>query len=124
MNKFENNAYFWQKLDTLLLSSNLPIERAKGSAHPKYSHLYYPLDFGKITDGSHEISYYKGSHGDSCESLVVAVDILSKEVMVNLLLGCDDEEIDAVLRFLNQTAFQKTIFVGRGDEVPAWATEE
>ena len=32
----ENNATFWQKLDTILLSSNITIDRPKGTCHFKY----------------------------------------------------------------------------------------
>ena len=31
MNTLENNAFFWQKLDTLYLSSKLIVDRPKGT---------------------------------------------------------------------------------------------
>ena len=39
MNTLENNAFFWQKLDTLYLSSKLIVDRPKGTCHYKYSNL-------------------------------------------------------------------------------------
>ncbi len=35
MNIYENNAFFWQKLDTLYLSSKLIIDRKKNTCHYK-----------------------------------------------------------------------------------------
>ena len=37
MKELENNAFFWQKLDTLMFSSDCTIDRPKGSTHFKYS---------------------------------------------------------------------------------------
>ena len=48
MNAFENNAFFWQKLDTLFLSSKLVIDRPKNTCHYKYSNLIYPVDYGYL----------------------------------------------------------------------------
>ena len=48
-------------------------------------------------------------------------DILEKELDVKLLAGCTDEEIEDVLRYLNQTEFQKTIVIRRNSVVPEWA---
>lgn len=41
--ELENNIYFWQKLDTLMLSGKLVIDRPKNSAHPDYPNMIYPL---------------------------------------------------------------------------------
>lgn len=127
MKQFENNAYFWQKVDTLLLSSSINVKCKKGTSHIKYPTMNYPLDFGYIgedknSDGS--ISFYLGSKSDECDTMIVAVDILSKEIDVKLLIGCSEQEEDEVIRFLNHTDFQKTIIVRRGDDIPAWSISD
>ena len=65
MQQLENNAFFWQKLDTLLLSSSCTIDRPKGSAHYKFTNLIYPVDYGFLSDtfGSDQkpIDVFKGS---------------------------------------------------------------
>lgn len=128
MKQFENNAYFWQKVDTLLLSSSIQVKCKKGTNHMKYPTMVYPLDFGFIMESEHKdvgaISFYKGEHGEACDVLIVAVDILSKEIDVKLLLGCDETEEEDVLRFLNHTDFQKTIIVRRGEEIPSWSISD
>ena len=50
MSSFENNAFFWQKLDTLYFSSKLVIDRPKFTCHYKYSNLIYPVDYGYLHD--------------------------------------------------------------------------
>ena len=102
MIEFENNAYFWQKLDTLYLSSGYQITRKKGEVHPRFQNLIYPVDYGYINDtksfGKDGVSVYAGS-GNRYEisALVVAADILIKELDVKVLVGCTDEEVDQLL---------------------------
>ena len=52
-------------------------------------------------------------------ALVVAADILIKELDVKVLVGCTEEEVDQVLRFLNQTNYQKTVLIRKGNELPS-----
>ena len=50
MSAYENNAFFWQKLDTLYLSSKLVVDRPRNTCHYKYSNLIYPVDYGYLCD--------------------------------------------------------------------------
>ena len=50
MADYENNAYFWLKVDTLFLSSTLTISRHKGETHPNFKNLVYPVEYGHLTD--------------------------------------------------------------------------
>ncbi len=125
MNSFENNAFFWQKLDTLFLSSQLIISKEKGACHPQYQNLIYPVKYGRLVGtngGNSEVSVFRGSLlSDKVGAAVIAVDILKKELDIKLLSGCTEEEEDSILRFLNQTDFQKTVIIRRGTELPSWA---
>ena len=108
MTNLENNAYFWQKIDTLFFSSKCIISRPAGTIHPQYSNLIYPVDYGYLQDtlngGQEGIDVYKGSKSASfISTLVIAVDILKKDIEVKLLVGCTSAEEDLILRFLNQT---------------------
>lgn len=125
--EFENNALFWQKIDTLYLSGDLEIHRPKGSTHPVYSNLVYPVDYGYITDVTvdERICVYKGtSQTNQIGAMVVCIDILKKDIEVKFLLSCTEEETLEILRFVNQTDFQKSIIVSRGDNLPSWATKD
>jgi inorganic pyrophosphatase len=125
MAQYENNAYFWQKIDTLFLSSKLVITRRKNDIHPKFPNLIYPTDYGYVNDtnsvSGDGVSVYAGTGNRSIiTALVVAADILAKELDVKVLAGCNERETDDVLRFLNQTDYQKTVLIRRGSQIPAW----
>lgn len=130
MKLYENKAFFWQKMDTLFLSSELSVTRVKGDRHPLYNNLIYPVDYCHLrnTSGNSEtgkICVYKGSASSNrVDAIIVAVDILKKDMDAKLLNGCTPAEEEAVLRFLNQTDFQKTILVRRGSDIPNWAVTE
>lgn len=129
MNAYENNAFFWQKLDTLYLSSKLVVDRPKGTCHYKFSNLVYPVDYGYLNDTSSTeqapIDVFKGSEKTSLvQSVAVCADILKKDCEVKLLIGCTQEEELEILEFLNQTEFQKAVLIRRGNEVPEWASNE
>lgn len=129
MSSYENNAFFWQKLDTLYLSSKLVIDRPKNTCHYKYSNLVYPVDYGYLCDttGSDQapIDVFRGSlKSNLVQALVVSADILKKDCEVKLLIGCNEEEEHEILVFLNQTEFQKAVLIHRGNEVPEWGAND
>lgn len=45
------NDDFWTALDALVAQSRVVIDRPRGSAHPRYPHVVYPLDYGYL-DGT------------------------------------------------------------------------
>lgn len=129
MQEFENNAYFWQKLDTIYLSSKLEIDRPKDSVHYKYSNLIYPVDYGYLKDTTgtdmDPIDVFKGSlPSNQIQAAVISADILKKDCEVKLIVGCSEDEVYDIMAFLNQTEFQKAVLIQRGYDVPDWASEE
>ena len=129
MNEFENNAYFWQKLDTIYLSSKLEIDRPKDSVHYKYSNLIYPVDYGYLKDTTgtdmKPIDVFKGSlYSNQVMAVAISADILKKDSEVKLIVGCSEDEIYDIMAFLNQTEFQKAVLLRRGYEVPEWGSDE
>jgi inorganic pyrophosphatase len=125
---YENNAYFWQKLDTLYLSSGFTVARKKGERHPEFANLIYPVDYGHLSDTNglvEGVSVYLGSGSHyTITALVIAADILKKTLDVKILAGCNKEEEEAVLHFLNQTDYQKTVLIRKGSDIPAWGESD
>lgn len=116
-----NNGYFWQKLDSLVLSTNIVISQAQGTRHPKYPNMVYPVDYGYLED-TDQIKLYKGSlKRTSLDAILIVADILKRDLEVKLLWGCTEEEETKIMRFINQTDFQKGILVRRGNDIPEWA---
>ena len=129
MSEFENNAYFWQKLDTIYLSSKLVIDRPKDSVHYKYSNLVYPVDYGYLKDTTgtdmDPIDVFKGTlKSNHVQAVAITADILKKDSEVKLMVGCSEDEIYDIMAFLNQTEFQKGVLLRRGDDVPEWGSDE
>ena len=129
MQEIENNALFWQKVDTLVLSSSIQIDYPKGSKHKQFTNLIYPVDYGILTDkidpSTDPIHIYKGSKKTNrVDALVISADILKKDCVVKFLVGCDEDETLAIMEFLNQTDFQKAVLIRRGTEIPNWASND
>lgn len=121
MQELLNNGYFWQKIDSLVLSTNVVISQVKGSHHPKYMNMVYPVDYGYLED-TDRIKVFKGSlKRSSADAVMIVADILKRDLEVKLLWGCTEAEELETIRFINQTDYQKGILVRRGNVLPEWA---
>lgn len=128
MKEFENNAYFWQKVDTLYSSGDFKITNKKGSIHKNYPSLKYPCDFGYVktlnSDSDIPMEVFKSTGGKKVDAIALCADILNKRFEVKALVGLNDEEQEAVLHFLNCTDYQKSVLIKRGKIIPAWGETE
>ena len=92
MKELENQAYFWQKIDTLYLSSDFILTNDKGSKVKDYE-LVYPCDYGYLRilrkDKEKELLCFKGSGSGSVDEIVVVANIIDKTIDVRLLIGCN-----------------------------------
>jgi inorganic pyrophosphatase len=115
----ESGASFWTYLDSLIQSAELVIDRPKGSAHPRYPPLIYPLDYGYLrgtTGGDgHELDVWCGSLPEKAlDAIVCTVDLLKRDVEVKLLLGCTEDEKAIICDFHNDGEYMAAILVKRG----------
>ena len=82
MKEFENNAYFWQKVDTLYSSGDFKVTNKEGSNHKDYPSLTYPCDFGyvKTLDSSNEtpLEVFKSKQGKRVDAIALCADIINK----------------------------------------------
>lgn len=128
MKEFENNAYFWQKVDTLYSSGDFKLKQAKGSTHQKYPALSYPCDYGYVQTlddgGEIPMEVFKSNGGKKVDAIALCADILTKRFEVKALVGLNDEEIEEVLHFLNCTDYQKSVLIKRGKQLPSWSETE
>ena len=98
---------FWEKLDKLVAEHEIVIDRPKGSAHPRYPSLIYPLDYGYLEGTSSMdgdgIDMWLGSLGDKrLDAIIVTIDLWKKDSEIKLLLGCTAEEKQTILKMLNE----------------------
>jgi F420 biosynthesis protein FbiB-like protein len=96
---------FWSYLDRLVADCPVVIDRPRGSAHPRYSDLVYPLDYGYL-DGTTTVDgggldLFLGSRAVDLDAVVLTVDLDKRDAEIKLLLGCTETEKQEVINFLN-----------------------
>ena len=111
---------FWTRLDKLLCSSKPVIDRRKGSVHPKYPNIVYPLDYGYLEETSggdgNEIDIWSGSEDNKkLVAIVCTVDTLKNDTEIKLLIGCTEEEINIIDRFHNDNQFMSGLIIRRNN---------
>ena len=109
---------FWAALDQLIASSRLVIDRPKGSAHPRYPDMIYPLDYGYLADTTAMdgggIDVWAGSEpARGLDAVMVTVDLVKRDAEIKLLIGCTEEEKQLVRRQHNDSESMKGILIRR-----------
>ena len=109
---------FWNKLDQMIASHEIVIDRPKGSRHPQNAGIVYPFDYGylKGTSGGdgNEIDVCCGTLDEKrLAAIICTVDSLKQDTEVKLLVGCTEAEIETINRFFNGGQFMSGILVRR-----------
>lgn len=115
MNKFDNE--FWQALDRLLESLEIVIDRPKGSAHPRYPDIIYPVDYGYLKGTSsmdgEGIDIWVGTAEKRIGAVICTVDLMKKDSEIKLLIGCTKAERESIYRFHNASQYMKGVMILR-----------
>ena len=103
MNDMANTA-FWKSFAELIKTNSIVIDRPKGSAHPRYPDLIYPLDYGYLENTSagdgDGIDVWIGSKGDkTLTGILCTFDKLKRDAEIKLLIGCTPEEVQIIQDF-------------------------
>jgi inorganic pyrophosphatase len=97
---------FWVYVERLIAASSWVIDRPKGSTHPSYADMVYPVDYGYLLgtrsmDGA-GIDVWVGSQDTKmAKGLVCTVDLKKRDAEIKILIGCTDHETQEILAFLN-----------------------
>jgi len=87
------NPAFWTLLDELVATSEVVIDRPRGSAHPRFPENIYPYDYGylegTISSDGQGIDVWLGS-GDTQQltAVLISADLRKRDAELKLLLGC------------------------------------
>lgn len=105
---------FWSDLEQLVTSCEWVIDRPRGSIHPRYPDMIYPVDYGYLagstTVDSDGIDIWVGSlPGHELVGILLTVDLFKRDAEVKLLLGCTPGEIDILLDFQNDGAMSAVL---------------
>jgi inorganic pyrophosphatase len=102
---------FWQAMAGLLTTQRVVIDRPKGSAHPRYPEVIYPLDYGYLENttsgdgGGIDVwlgSLYSVMNKDSTQMLtgiLCTFDRLKRDAEIKVLLGCTEADIQTIRGF-------------------------
>lgn len=114
---------FWARADELVAASEIVFDRPKGSRHPRYSEVVYPLDYGFLVgtgsvDGG-GMDVWRGSLPEQrVTGAIVTVDTFKRDAEVKLLIGCTEDEMAEALATHN-TGTQGALLVRRGANGPS-----
>jgi inorganic pyrophosphatase len=98
---------FWAAAEQLLATSEIVIDRPKGSPHPRRPEAIYPVAYGYLkgttaADGE-GIDIWVGSLAPaSITGVVCTFDLSKRDAELKLLLGCTSREQADILSFLNK----------------------
>ena len=117
---------FWDCLDELVASHPLVIDRPRGSRHPRYPELLYPLDYGYLegttsTDGGGIDVWLGTSRNRSLpqmkmkhlSAVILTADLHKHDAEIKIMLNCSEEELQTVLGFHNDLKFIRAILIRR-----------
>ena len=98
---------FWVYLEKLVSTSEVVLDRPRGSHHPRHPAFVYPLDYGYLKNT-------RGGDGDGTDvwvgngvereitGIVCSVDLVQRDTEIKILLGCTPDDIDIIAGFHNR----------------------
>lgn len=112
------NRDFWQMLDALVASGEIVVDRPKGSAHPRYPQMIYPLDYGYLKNTSsmdtEGIDVWIGTDKQrQIDAIICTVDMVKRDSEIKILMGCTEEQKQTVLAVHNDSPGMSGILVRR-----------
>ena len=88
---------FWHSIEQLMITHSLVIDRPKGSSHPHYPDMIYPLDYGYLEDTT-------SSDGDGIDVWLGSLNPMknkdSKKILTGILCTFDRLKRDAEIKFM------------------------
>ena len=111
------NEDFWKALDGLISSSEIVIDRPRGSAHPRFPDFIYKVDYGYLKDTASMdgagIDVWVGSGDKKIDAVMCTVDLMKRDSEIKILIGCTEEEKLEVYKSHNETPYMKGILIHR-----------
>ena len=115
--RYRDTDAFWNALDELLSSSEIVIDRPKGSAHPRFPAFIYKVNYGYLKDTASMdgagIDVWVGSGEKKIDAIMCIVDLMKRDSEIKILVGCTEEEKLEVYKTHNETEYMKGILIRR-----------
>ena len=117
MNVDGYNEDFWKALDELVNSSEIVIDRPRGSAHPRFPNFIYKVDYGYLKDTASMdgggIDVWVGSGDKKIDAIMCIVDLMKRDSEIKILIGCTEEEKLEVYKTHNETQYMKGVLIAK-----------
>jgi len=112
-----NESEFWSRLETIIKENQILIDRNKGSAHPRYHSIIYPLDYGYVENTTSMdrggIDVFIGTEGNNrIQGILTTIDSKKMDSEIKILYNCTEEEMNIARDFL-YTEYMSCILVKR-----------
>ena len=111
------NGDFWKALDELVSSSEIVIDRPRGSVHPRFPNFIYKVDYGYLKDTASMdgagIDVWVGSGDKKVDAIMCIVDLMKRDSEIKILIGCTEEEKLEVYKTHNETQYMKGVLIRR-----------
>ncbi len=103
----EYTTRFWHGWMDLLETHKIILDRPKGTRHPRYPELIYPLDYGYIQDTTASdgdgIDVWSGTLGNqTLTGILCTFDKIKRDAEIKLLIGCTAEDVQIIQAFNNE----------------------
>jgi inorganic pyrophosphatase len=100
---------FWQTIMELAETGSIILDRPRGTAHPRYPDMIYPLDYGYLENTSASdgggIDVWIGSKGGkTLTGILCTFDRLKRDAEIKLLIGCTLEDVETIQGFNSDMA--------------------
>ncbi len=110
---------FWSRLDELLAAHELILDRPRGTAHPRYPDLVFPLDYGYLAGTSggdgNDIDVWHGSAAHrGLVAIVCTVDMVKHDAEYKLIVDAAENDLRTIEAFHNGR-YQSAVLVRRPD---------
>jgi len=121
------NPRFWATLDAFVATSRLVIDRPRGSRHPRLAEAVYPRDYGYLEgttagDGDGTDVFVGTVRPATLDAVVCTADGGKRDAELKLLLGCSNDDMTAILAFLNSVDLAAILIPRPPADPPAAAT--
>ena len=100
------NLDFWDFLQKLVTSSEIVIDRPRGSTHHRYPQGSYPVDYGYLHGTTSQdgggVDIWVGTLGHhQVTGVLCCVDLLKKDSELKIIYDCTKDEVQSIIDFVN-----------------------
>ncbi|MDR1418697.1 MAG: hypothetical protein LBI80_06075 [Endomicrobium sp.] len=110
-----NNEKFFKTLEQLIEQNGITLDRPKGTSHPRFPDLIYPIDYGYINgttsqDGS-GIDLIRGTADNfKVVGVICSLDTVKKDSEIKVLFNCTEENIKTAMMMFNNDFLRGILF--------------